>query len=101
MSVEVDYGEKSLISAEQTLFVPLGPFYNCPVGGTSWPSLLDRTDRGAVGKRYSPKKLFSKKRKKHVIEAAGREEVTTGEDQSVTTMHWYVTLKRTKAPKRR
>ena len=95
------YGKKNLITVEQTLFAPLGPFFNCPSGGTSWPSFLDRTKKGVVGKRYSLKKLFGKKKRKHVIEAAGREVVTTPESSSVTTNHWYLTLKRVKGKKRR
>ena len=41
---DLDYlhGRKDVIGLDQSLAVPLGPFYNCPVGGTSWPSLLDR-----------------------------------------------------------
>jgi hypothetical protein len=93
---ELDYvfGRRDVIGLEQSLAVPLGPFYNCPVGGTAWPSLLDRDVKSSktIGTRLPARDLF--RYGKHIVIGKGREKQTGAEDSSTTTIRWELTLTR-------
>lgn len=89
-----DGQRRGFIGLEQSLAVPLGPFLNCPVGGTAWPTLLDRniaTSR-MIGQRLPVRDLF--KHGKNIVIARGREVVSTGETTSTTTIRWTLSLTR-------
>jgi hypothetical protein len=92
---ELNYSsnKRDLLMLEQALVVPLGPFYNCPNGSGAWPSLLDRTDKGEVGRRLPPRDLFGPNRL-HIIRAAGREEATSGDHWHQTTIQYTIKLTR-------
>jgi hypothetical protein len=89
-----DSQRRGFIGLEQSLAVPLGPFLNCPVDGTAWPTLLDRniaTSR-MIGQRLPVRGLF--KHGKNIVIARGREVVSTGETTSTTTIRWTLSLTR-------
>jgi hypothetical protein len=85
--------KKDFITLEQSLVVPLGPFRNCPVGGLAWPSFLDRTNRGEVGRRLPARALFGASRK-HIVIATGRSERRDAEDWHRTTIRYSIALTR-------
>ena len=87
------YGKRDFLTLEQSLVVPLGPFRNCPSGAGAWPSLLDRTAKGPVGRQLPQRDLFGPMRQ-HVIRAAAREEATSGDHWHQTTIQYTVKLTR-------
>ena len=89
-----DSQRPSMIGLEQSLAVPLGPFYNCPSGGTSWPSLLDRdvAKSRMIGQRLPVRDLF--RHGKNIVIARGREVENTAENKSTTTITWTLSLTR-------
>jgi hypothetical protein len=92
---ELNYSsrKKNFLMLEQALVVPLGPFYNCPNGSGSWPSLLDRTKKGEVGQRLPTGDLFGPNQQ-HVIRAAGRDEYSDKETWHQTTIQYTIKLTR-------
>jgi hypothetical protein len=92
---ELNYSSKKrdFLKLDQALVVPLGPFYNCPNGDGSWPSLLDRTPKGEVGQRLPARDLFGPNQQ-HVIRAAGRDEYRDTEDWHQTTIQYSIRLTR-------
>ena len=99
---DLDYlsGRKDVIGLQQSLALPLGPFYNCPVGGTSWPSLLDRDVNKSrdIGTKLPARELF--RYGKHIVIGKGREKQANAEDSSTTTIRWELTLTRLGKKKR-
>ena len=89
-----DSRRPSTIGLEQSLAMPLGPFRNCPSGGTAWPSLLDRDVARSrmIGQRLPVRDLF--RHGKNIVIARGREVVNTAEDKSTTTIRWTLSLTR-------
>jgi hypothetical protein len=92
---ELNYSsrKKDFLTLEQAPVVPLGPFYNCPWGSGAWPSLLDRTPKGEVGRRLPTSDLFGSNQQ-HVIRAAGRDEYSDSEDWHQTTIQYSIKLTR-------
>ncbi len=92
---ELNYSpsKKDFLTLEQSLVVPLGPFRNCPSGSGAWPSLLDRTAKGPVGRRLPARDLFGSNQQ-HAIRAAAREEYTSTEDWHQTTIQYTIKLTR-------
>jgi hypothetical protein len=91
--------KKDFITLEQSLVLPLGPFRNCPVAGLSWPSFLDRTDKGEVGRRLPVRTLFGRNRK-HIVVVTARKEHRDAEDWYRTTIRYSIALTRIGAVKR-
>jgi hypothetical protein len=93
-------GRKDVIGLQQSPVVPLGPFHNCPVGGTAWPSLLDRdvNKSKSIGTRLPARDLF--RYGKHIVIGKGREKQVGAEDSSTTTIRWELTIKRLGRKKR-
>ena len=94
MSVELRYAHRSnLLMLEQSLVPPYGPFYHCPSGGVSWPSLLDhRTGGKEVGRRLPPRDLL--RYGKNVVVVAAKETRTTAESTYETTIRYTLSLTR-------
>jgi hypothetical protein len=92
---ELNYSsnKRDFLMLEQALVVPLGPFRHCPSGNGAWPSMLDRTNKGEVGRRLPQRDLFGSNRL-HIIRAAGREEATSGDHWHQTTIQYTIKLTR-------
>jgi hypothetical protein len=89
-----DSQRPGVIGLDQALVTPLGPFRNCPSGGTSWPALFDHhvdTSR-MIGQRLPARELFH--HGKHIVIARGREQQNTAGDRSTTTIRWTLSLTR-------
>jgi hypothetical protein len=61
--------------------------------GLAWPSFLDRTDSGEVGRRLPARALFGASRK-HIVIATGRSERRDAEDWHRTTIRYSIALTR-------
>jgi len=89
-----DSRRPGVIGLEQAHAMPLGPFHNCPSGGTSWPRLFDHhvdTSR-MIGQRLPARELF--RHGKNIVIARGREQQSTAEGRSTTTIRWTLSLTR-------
>jgi hypothetical protein len=96
LSVELRYlpGRRQLIGIQPDLAVPLGPFATCPVGGTAWPLLLDRSGATGrpVGARLPVDDLF--RHGKNIVIARGREVQEDADDRSTTAIRWELSFTR-------
>jgi hypothetical protein len=92
--IAYDARRPTMIGLAQALALPLGPFYNCPSGGTSWPTLLDRDGAKSrmISQRLPARELFD--HGKHIVIGRGREVVRTEESSSTTTIRWTLSLTR-------
>ncbi|HEU4657028.1 MAG TPA: hypothetical protein VFR97_05865 [Capillimicrobium sp.] len=90
--VQLRYASRDVIALQPELAAPLGPFRECPVGGTAWPELLHDVDGRAVGQRLPVDDLFA--HGKHIVIATGREEVSGFDETSTTTIRWELSLTR-------
>lgn len=96
-----DSQRPGVIGLEQAAAMPLGPFHNCPSGGTSWPSLFDHhvdTSR-MIGQRLPVRDLF--RHGKHIVIGRGTERQNTVEDRSTTTIRWTLSLTRIPSTRRK
>jgi hypothetical protein len=75
-----------------TLFVPIPPYRNCPVGGTSFPELLETVNGRQIISPAEAADLFDVAFKKHVLLGNGRYHNGTTDGSSTTKLHWAVTL---------
>jgi hypothetical protein len=75
-----------------TLFVPIPPYRNCPVGGTSFPELLETVNGRQIISPAQAANLFDPAFKKHVLLGNGRSHNSTTDGSSSTKVHWAVTL---------
>jgi hypothetical protein len=75
-----------------TLFVPLPPYRNCPVGGMSFPELLETVNGRQIISPAQATDLFDPAFKKHVLLGNGRYHNSTTDGSSTTKIHWAVTL---------
>lgn len=75
-----------------TLFVPIPPYRNCPVGGTSFLQLLETVNGRQIISPAQAADLFDPAFKKHVLLGNGRYHTSTTDGSSTTTLHWAVTL---------
>lgn len=98
LRVDVRY-RRGRVSVEPDLVTPLGPFANCPEGGTTWPTLLTRNRKGRlIGQALPIDDLFSHGR--NIVVARGSETQDDGESQSTTTIRWSLSFKRLKEENR-
>lgn len=75
-----------------TLFVPIPPYRNCPVGGTSFPNLLETVNGRQIISPAKAADLFDPAFKKHILLGNGRYRNSTTDGGSTTKIHWAVTL---------
>ena len=75
-----------------TLFVPLPPYRNCPVGGTSFPELLETVNGRQIISPAQAADLFDPAFKKHVLLGNGLYRNSTTDGSSTTRIHWAVSL---------
>jgi hypothetical protein len=75
-----------------TLFVPLPPYRNCPVGGMSFPELLETVNGRQIISPAQAADLFDPGFKKHVLLGNGRYHNSTTDGSSTTRIHWAVSL---------
>lgn len=86
-------GRRALVTVEPSLAAPLDTFAACPEGGTSWPSLLTRDDRGrAIGQRLPAADLFE--HGKSIVVARGRETYLDLDTTATTTIRWALSFTR-------
>ena len=94
------YGRSNVIGLEQSLAVPLGPFFNCPVGGDSWPTLLDRNRNSKqFGAKLPAKDLF--KYGKNIVIVRGRDDYEDTDTKATTTIRYSIALTKVGAKKQR
>ncbi len=72
--------------------MPIPPYRNCPVGGTSFPQLLETVNGRQIISPAQAADLFDPAFKKHVLLGNGRYHTSTTDGSSTTTLHWAVTL---------
>jgi hypothetical protein len=75
-----------------TPIVPLTPYRNCPVGGSSFPQLLETVSGRQIISPAEAADLFDPAFKKHVLLGNGRDHNSTTDGSATTTIHWAVTL---------
>ena len=94
------YDRKDVIGLEQSLAVPLGPFLNCPVGGDSWPALLDRNRNSKqFGAKLPVKDLFEYG--KNIVIVRGRDDYDDGDTKATTTIRYSIAMTKMKGKKAR
>ncbi len=99
---DLDYvhDRKDVIGLEQSLAVPIGPFLNCPVGGDSWPALLDRNRNSKqFGAKLPVKDLF--KYGKNIVIVRGRDAYEDTDTKATTTIRYSIALTEIKGKKAR
>lgn len=100
--VDVGYsqtGKKKGLTLSQGLIMPILPFKNCPVGGISFPQMLNADSKGKLIVGELPaKELFDKKLGKIIVLSKGRrvEKLPSLGIDRTSTIEWEVTLTRVK-----